>query len=107
MTTFMEPAQLSFFDDPITVRFRAWHHENPHVYRRLVELAREWKSAGHDRCSIDMLFHLLRWQYGIQTSGDAFELNNSFSASYARLIMANEVDLDGFFATRISKADAA
>ncbi len=107
MSTPFDAAQLSFFDDPLAIQFREFHHANPHVYARLVELAREWKRAGNDKCSIDMLFHLLRWQYGIRTSGEQFVLNNSFSAHYARLIMSNEADLDGLFITRVSRADAA
>lgn len=43
--------QLSFFPDPIDQRFVAFHQSNPHVYRRLVGLAREWKAAGHARYS--------------------------------------------------------
>ena len=32
----------------------------------------------------------------------AFKLNNNFTAHYARLLMAQEPDLEGFFETRES-----
>ena len=89
---------------PLTIaqRFDAFHDANPHVFTRLRELAFDWKGAGHDRCSMDMLFHLLRWEHGIKTTGDTFKLNNDFTAHYARKLMAHEAGLEGFFETRES-----
>ena len=93
--------QLSLLANPIDERFIEFHHANPHVYDRLVALARQWHHAGHEKCSIDMLFHLLRWEHGITTrSADEFRLNNNFTSRYARLIAANEIDLAHFFDTR-------
>jgi hypothetical protein len=107
MTTYAEPRQLSLLPDPIDARFLEFHHANPHVYEGLVSLARQWKEAGNDRCSMDMLFHLLRWRYGLITAGDQFTLNNNFTSRYARLIQANERDLCGMFATRALRGDEA
>jgi hypothetical protein len=93
--------QLSFLPDPIDQRFVAFHHGNPDVYRKLVGLAREWKAAGHDRCSMNMLFEVLRWDDGVRTkSADGLKLNNDFRSRYARVIAANEPDLREFFETR-------
>ena len=100
MRPFMAAGQVTLFEDPLDEQFRTFHHENPRVYERLVELAREWKRAGHAKCSIDMLFHLLRWDEGIRTRGDQFVLNSNYTSRYARLIMANEPDLDGLFNLR-------
>jgi hypothetical protein len=93
--------QLSFLADPIDQAFIEFHHENPHVYRALVGLARDWKAAGHARCSMNMLFEVLRWDEGLRTkSADGVKLNNNFRSRYARIIEANEPDLAGFFETR-------
>lgn len=93
--------QLSFLPDPIDQSFVAFHHANPHVYRRLVSMAREWKAAGHQRCSINMLFEVLRWQLGIKTdSPDGIALNNNHRSRYSRLISANEPDLADMFELR-------
>lgn len=92
--------QTTLFADTIAERFDKFHTENPHVYRRLVKLAREWKEAGHKKCSMDMLFHLLRWHYGIKTAGDPFKLNDHFTSRYTRLICANEPDLADLFEVR-------
>jgi hypothetical protein len=94
-------SQLSFLPDPIDQAFVAFHHANPQVYRQLVGLAREWKKAGHSKCSINMLFKVLRWDEGIRTkSADGVKLNNSFRSRYARLVAANHPDLAGLFETR-------
>lgn len=93
--------QLSFLPDPIDQAFVAFHHANPHVYRTLVGLAREWAKAGHDRCSMNMLFEVLRWDEGLRTaSADGVKLNNNYRSRYARLISANEKDLAHLFETR-------
>lgn len=93
--------QLSLLPDPIDQAFFAFHHDNPAVYAALVRLARQWKAAGHQRCSIAMLFEVLRFDVGLKTtSPDGIKLNNSYRSRYARVIQANEADLKGFFETR-------
>ena len=102
----MKATQTTLFPDPIDMRFVEFHHANPQVYKTLVALARKWAQAGHDKCSIDMLFHLLRWEYGTSTSGDSgFRLNDHFTSRYARLISANEPDLADLFNTRSIRSD--
>ena len=100
MSAYGAPRQLALLADPIDTRFLEFHHSNPAVYSVLVSLARQWKEAGHERCSMDMLFHLLRWQYGVKTTGDQFVLNDHWTSRYSRLISANEPDLAGMFTTR-------
>lgn len=87
-------------------RFARFHSDNPHVYRRLVDLARSAKARGK-RVGIGMLFEVLRYEFVIETSSDdGFRLNNNHRAFYARAIMANEPDLDGFFETRAQNDEA-
>ncbi|MFM1964914.1 MAG: phage Quesadilla [Actinomycetota bacterium] len=106
--TWAEPQQLALLDDPIDVRFLEFHHANPAVYDRLVELAYEWRAAGHERCSMDMLVHLVRWDYGTRTqSTDGFKINDHYVSRYARLIAANEPQLAPMFTTRALRGDAA
>ena len=80
-------------------RFQRFHEENPHVYRELVALCRRAKAQGYRRWSIKSAFEVLRWSR-LQTVGDDWKLNNNHHAKYARMIMDNEADLDGFFLTR-------
>lgn len=81
-------------------RFWAFHKANPAVYRALVALARQLKAAGRHRFGIGALFERLRFEAALHTWGDEFKLNNSLRSRYARLIMRQEPDLDGFFEVR-------
>lgn len=87
-------------------KFEKFHRENPHVYRVLVALAREWKRrTGRDEIGIAALFERARWEIALATTGSDYKLTNSYRAFYARLIMQREPDLRGLFALRNSIAD--
>lgn len=107
MTTWAQGRQLALLDDPLDVRFAEFHQANPHVYGRLVEMARDWKAAGYEHGSIAMFYEALRYETGVATHGDQFRLNNSFRSRYARLVEATVPDLIGFFHTRTLGTDAA
>jgi len=87
--------------DTIQDEFEAFHELNPHVMRRLVQMARQAKDRGHHRLGIGMLFEVLRWESMIDTtSSHGFKLNNDLRSRYARRIMEDHPDLDGVFETR-------
>lgn len=102
VTAWAVPGQLALLEDPIEAQFIDFHHAHPEVYVSLVALARRWKNAGHPKVGIGMLFELVRWERGLTLGTDpaGFKLNNNYRSRYARLIMANERDLAGFFDTR-------
>jgi hypothetical protein len=87
-------------NDRIQRQFVNFHENNSHVYRKLVELARQVKAKGKARYSINSLFERLRWHFDIETEGSTFLLNNNFRSRYVRLISQQEPDLKGFFVTR-------
>ncbi len=86
----------------IDTRFHSFHHDNPQVYDELVAMARQMKTRGYHCIGIELLFAAYRWNKMLKTSADAyhFKLNDHFTSRYARLIMAQEEDLQGFFKTR-------
>lgn len=101
----LEPVrQPEWHGRTIRSRFEQFHAMNPHVARRLAQMALEEKRRGWQRGSIDMLCHALRRDYRLQTAGDDFKINNSFTALYARLLMDEYPQLDGFFETRKRRA---
>ena len=86
---------------PIWQRFFAFNAANPHVYRRIVQLARKAKLRGLEHYSMAGIFHVLRWEIAIRTRGDdQFRLNDQFSSHYARMVDEREFDLKGFFELR-------
>lgn len=86
----------------IQARFEEFHRLNPWVYTKLVSMARSVKAKGHKRIGMKTLFEVLRWRFYEQTFDPAsrWHLNNSYTSRYARLIEANELDLQSFFETR-------
>lgn len=97
--------QTALLEDPIEAAARAFDHDNPWIYHRIVQMARAYKDAGNARGSIAQIFEVLRWERETTTNAKQFKLNNSFRAYYARKVMANNPDLDGFFRTRAIDAD--
>lgn len=100
----VEPEQ----DDPrggsIVERAQRFHDRNPTVYRFAVRVCRYMKARGIDHYGMKAVWEVMRFKY-LETTGDIYKLNNNYTAFYARLIMANEPDLSGFFETRTSPHD--
>ena len=80
--------------------FQAFHAANPKVYERIVGMTFELFHRGFTRCGIEMIFSQLRWMYYLQTKGDNYKLNNNYRALYARKVMQDYPELDGFFRIR-------
>lgn len=80
--------------------FEAFHNRNKHIYKKLVEISRMAKRMGHGTYSINSLFEQLRWHYLVEHNDTQFKMNNNWRSLYARKIMANERDLNGFFVVR-------
>ena len=94
---FAQPAYKGGSPD---AQFLTFHEANPHVYRELVAMARRLRDQGHAHYSIKGLYEALRYAWSLRTRGDVVKLNNNHTSRYARLIMAQEPDLKGFFQTR-------
>lgn len=93
------------FDGTIQEAFERFHAEHPEVETYLIALAHEVKRKGHQRYGIGALWERLRWHFQIEIGlGDDFKLNNNFRSRYARKIMHEHPDLDGFFEIRELRA---
>ena len=90
---------------PLWKSFYAFNEANPHVYRRIVQLARKAKMRGLEHYSMDGIFHVMRWEIAIRTkSSDQFRLNDHHTSFYARMVDEREDDLKGFFTLRKQRA---
>ena len=76
---------------------------NPQLLPQLARLARELKSAGHSRYSMDGLFHILRWETRVTTGDLGLKINNNYTAFASRDLMDQYPDLKGFFKVREQK----
>lgn len=84
----------------IQERFESFHAANPQVYGALRSLAFQMLGNGVKQYGIKGLFEILRWQFALQTKGEPFRLCNDFTSRYARLLVKNNPELDGFFEMR-------
>jgi hypothetical protein len=91
-------------DATIQERFEAFHAANPWVYQAFVDLAADALDRGAQKVGIGMLTEVIRWQYGRQTQGDSFKVNNNFRSRYVRLMIANHPGWEQVFETRDLRA---
>ena len=104
-------SQPGLFDVPlpprkltVVERFEAFHRANPQVYRLICQYARQAKARGHERYSLKTIWCLIRFEEDTRTTRDGgFNLNDLFTSHYARLVMKQEADLEGFFELRERK----
>ena len=88
-------------NDTIETKFWAYHEANPKTYRKIVNLCREVKGAGHEHFSMDAIFHRLRWYMVVEAkTKEPFKLNDHYTSFYARLVAKQEPDLCDFFEMR-------
>ena len=88
----------------IEEQFEAFHAANPHIMRRLVEIAWQAKAAGRNQMGIALLWERMRWDLFVESQGDEYKLNNNYRSHYARKIMADHPMLRGMFHTRELRA---
>lgn len=90
----------------IQTAFEAFHVDNPHIYNKLVSMARTMKGNGRKRLGLGMFFEVLRWDFYTTTTSltEKFKLNNNFRSRYARRIVDNEPDLSDVFQLRALKS---
>jgi len=88
--------------------FLAFHAANPHVYTNILHIALRLKERhGFSRGSMKAIFEKLRWDYALQTRGDTYALNNSYTSHYSRLVMDQVPEMEGFFEIRRSRLEKA
>lgn len=93
------------FAPTITDRAEEFHTDNPWVLEELARLAIELKNDGYERWSVDGLLHTIRFasRRRINRDGSGFRINNSFSSFYARKLMQEYPELQGFFELRVRR----
>lgn len=89
----------------LELEFERFHARNPHVYIILRDYSLRMFRKGRTRYSIRTIYHVVRWHYDIRTEQvDEFKLNDHWTPYYARMLMENESELEGFFETRELKS---
>jgi hypothetical protein len=90
--------------DVIDAKFWEYHKNNPIVFKAFKRFAEEVKRRGFDTYSAKAIFERVRWHISFETiSEDGFKLNNNYTSRYARLLVLEVPEFDGFFRTRTLK----
>lgn len=99
--------QLALFRESASIRerFERFHAEHPEVYAKLAELALEARRKGFAHYGIRSLWERMRWHFQIERGDEDFKLNDHYPAHYARLLMQEYPELQGFFETREIRAE--
>jgi hypothetical protein len=92
----------------LTEAFEQFHSANRHVAEALRDLAFDWLNQGKAKCSITLLYNVVRWKMSLEVDGDGeFQLNDHYQAFYARALMIKHPELSGMFNLRSApEADA-
>ena len=86
----------------LEIAFWNFHHDNPVVYQYLIRFATEWRKRRglNAKLGIGALFERVRWEVYLGEQEHDFKLNNNNRASYARLMMRDELSLQNIFQLR-------
>jgi hypothetical protein len=110
-----ELEQLDLFADEaaprrkltIQERFVRFHAQFPDVYALFKRFAFEVRDSGRAHYGSKGIFERVRWHYATSSGGgaDEFKLNNSFSSRFARLLIEEHPEFEGFFELRRLRAE--
>lgn len=88
--------------------FTRFYMQNPDLYEEILRIARLAKANGKKRLSMRGVFEFIRFDRSLKIQGAGqYELNNSYTPLYARLVREQEPDLADLFETRGSRAPSA
>lgn len=81
------------------INFQQYDADNPHIWREFVKFSKEAKQKGFEHYSAKGIFEIIRW-HTAASGNDQFKLNNNYHADYARKMMIEYPEFEGFFRTR-------
>lgn len=80
--------------------FLAFDEKYPEVFERLKTMALALKDRGFEHYGIRVLWEQVRYQNDIKTTGEPYKLCDHMTSFFARKMMAEVPELDGFFEIR-------
>lgn len=106
--------QLEFIDEApssgkpklsLAARWREFHRRNPQVYAAFERFTLEAIRSGASKIGAKAVWERMRWWAHVESRGDDWRLNNSWTALYAREFLRRHPEHKGVFELRRSKAD--
>lgn len=78
-------------------KFEAFHAANPHVYRLIVDRARQKQIEGYRSWAIEEIWNHLRWHLQCKTTGKPYRLCNDHKKPYVELLASQYPTLGEMF----------
>lgn len=85
------------------INFQTYDEENPQIWEEFKKRSFQAKKRGFKNYSANGIFEIIRW-HSSTGSDDVFKLNNIYRADYARKMMREFPEFEGFFRVRELKA---
>lgn len=89
----------------LCAEFIEFDRSHPDVYRLFCDLTLQLIRSGRESYGAHSVLHRIRWHYATSSQGEAFKINNNFSAFYSRKFAKDYPDHAAFFDRRTSVAD--
>ena len=99
MSNFVERFQRLFGDvDPAVLRrFAAHHRRNPLTYNLFKEFSLQALRVGRKHFSHWAVANRIRWYTSVETDGKMRTISNNYVTLYARLLILQHPEFEGFF----------
>lgn len=85
------------------IDFEKYDKENPQVWNEFVKWSKLTKERGFKNYSANGIFEIIRWHTGVEGEG-VYKVNNNYRPDYARKMMKEYPEFEGFFRVRETKA---
>jgi hypothetical protein len=82
------------------LKFWKFHCNNPQVYAALRHFSLQMKKAGRRKYGMKAIAERVRFHFDLTTDDAQFKFNNNYTSRYARLLMKQVPELQGFFDMR-------
>lgn len=91
-------------DVNLVSKFLSYHDKHPKIYEAFKKFSFEAKEAGLEKFSCWFIANRIRWFYQVENREDrVYKITNDYIACYARQLMFDFPELDGFFTTKKMK----
>lgn len=85
------------------IDFEKYDKENPQIWEEFKKYSKKAKDKGFKNYSANGIFEIIRWHTKVSGDGQ-YKISNNFRPDYARKMMREFPEFNGFFRVRELKA---
>jgi hypothetical protein len=85
------------------IDFERYDRSNPHIWKAFVKYAKQAKDKGFKNYSANGIFEIIRWHTNLE-GNDNYKVSNNYRPDYARKMMREFPEFEGFFRVKQLKA---